>query len=97
VILEYKRVAAEGQREGAKPAESEKRRASRNQSAEAEQHRFFYGKLKRSLKGAAELITQRKGKKTEKLATRRIVVQLDKLATIRVGELVFTAKPSLVK
>jgi hypothetical protein len=63
VILEYKRVAAEGQREGAKPAESEKRRASRNQSAEAEQHRFFYGKLKRSLKEQRSLSPNAKARR----------------------------------
>jgi peroxiredoxin/Leucine-rich repeat (LRR) protein len=33
-IIQYKRVAAEGQRDAGKPAESEKRRTSRNQSAE---------------------------------------------------------------
>lgn len=43
------------------------------------------------------VITQRKGKKMDRLAVPRIVVQLNKFARIQVGELVFTAKPSLAK
>lgn len=43
------------------------------------------------------VITQRKGKKTETLAAPRVITQLDKLAKIQVGKLVFTAKPSLAK
>ncbi len=42
------------------------------------------------------VITQREGKKTDKLAG-RVVVQLGKVAKIQVGELIFTAIPSLAK
>ena len=42
------------------------------------------------------VITQREGKKSDRHA-RRMLVQLGKLAKVKVGELVFTAKPTLAK
>jgi len=43
------------------------------------------------------VITQRKGEKTDTLATPQLITQLGKLAKIQVGKLIFTAKPSLEK
>lgn len=42
------------------------------------------------------VITQREGKKSDR-HTRRIVVQLGKLAQVKVGKLILTVKPTLVR
>ncbi|MHA3775423.1 hypothetical protein ACXR0O_28215 [Verrucomicrobiota bacterium sgz303538] len=47
--------------------------------------------------GIQTVITQRNGKKTNKFATSRIVVPLGKSVTLRCGELLINAKPSLAK
>lgn len=43
------------------------------------------------------VITQRHGKKTDKLASPRLHLQLGQVAKVQVGELTFTAKASLVQ
>jgi len=43
------------------------------------------------------VITEHKGKNAETLATPRMIVQLGKVAEIKIGQIAFTAQPSLAK